>query len=58
MVRPEGKWRTRRPRPLEDDAKTSDGNIENWVRESLYRTRDYKPPFDDLPWKDDAGNDA
>jgi hypothetical protein len=26
--------------------------------EDRYRERDYQPPFDELPWKDDPANDA
>ena len=28
------------------------------VPEDRYRARGYQPPFDELPWKDEAANDA
>jgi hypothetical protein len=28
------------------------------VSEDTYRARDYQPPFDELPWKDEPANDA
>jgi hypothetical protein len=28
------------------------------VPEDRYRERGYQPPFDELPWKDDAANDV
>jgi hypothetical protein len=27
------------------------------IAEDRYRARGYQPPFDQLPWKDDAAND-
>lgn len=28
------------------------------MAEDRYRARGYKPPFDELPWKDEAANDV
>lgn len=38
---------------MEDDAWVEDRGIGMDIPESLYRTRGYEPPFDDLPWKED-----
>jgi len=49
LARPRGVCRTPRPRPLEDDAKVTDGSITYDLPESQYRARGYQPPFEQLP---------
>ena len=52
--RPGGIWRTRRPRPTEDNVRIHDGaGLALDMPESQYRARGYEPPFEELPWKED-----
>ena len=36
-----------------DDVRVEDDGIEMPLEESLYRSRGYLPPVDDLPWQED-----
>jgi hypothetical protein len=49
LAPPRGVCRIPRPRPLEDDAKVTDGTITFDLPESRYRARGLEPPFERLP---------
>ena len=51
----EGVCRVKNPDGIEDDdvVTDEDGGNELTVPESVYRAREYRPPFDGLPWRDE-----
>ena len=50
-----GIYRVKNPVGIEDDAQVRDvhGGSDMPLPESIYREREYSPPFEDLPWRDD-----
>ena len=47
-----GIHRESRPRPMEDAAWITDGNISMYLGESRYKTSGYEPAWDALEWAD------
>ena len=50
-----GIYRIKTPEGMEDDAQVEDvdGGSAMPLPESVYRQREYEPPFDKLPWRED-----
>jgi hypothetical protein len=58
-MKPRGLYRERNGWGNQDSARVKyDEHQELDVSEDTYRARDYQPPFDELPWKDEPANDA
>jgi hypothetical protein len=59
MMEPRGIYRERNGEGNQPSAHVKyDEHQELDVPEDRYRARDYQPPFDKLPWKDEVANDA
>jgi hypothetical protein len=59
LMKPRGLYRERNGWGNQDSARVKyDEHQELDVSEDTYRARDYQPPFDELPWKDEPANDA
>jgi hypothetical protein len=59
LMKPRGLYRERNGWGNQDSARVKyDEHQELDVSEDTYRARNYQPPFDELPWKDEPANDA
>ncbi len=58
LMKPRGLYRERKGWGTQDSARVKyDEHQELDLSEATYRARDYQPPFDELPWKDEPAND-